>query len=183
MKKVVLVLLCVVLAGTCTSAFAATAPNCGLQGRSELSVAAAWLKVSADDVDVNATLLAFDYGKYLTNNWEVRLDTIWAHGHALGDNADALLLGPAVEYNFVPDKPSSTIPYVGVGALYADASAVGLSDSSTKAQYFAGVKIFLNGDYNTSDKNVFIEYRHFNADLFDADITVDTVWGGISVLF
>jgi outer membrane protein W len=99
-------------------------------------------------------------------------------------SANALVLAPGVAYHFIPqNSAAAVVPYVGAGLAYGRVDGFGDSDSSMKLQYFVGAKCFIGGDYKTSNKAVFIEYRHTNIDLFDTDIKLDLVWAGLSCFF
>jgi outer membrane protein W len=184
-------MLCVVLLSLCISA-CAQGEGMGLAGRNELMAAGAWAKVSGGGGDVKATLIGVDYGKFVDNNIELQLAAIYGsinlgNTDIIGSDSGtfkAWLLGPAAVYHFMPkNKPASTVPYVGVGALWAHASGLGESDSSLKLQYMLGVKFFVGGDSATANKTVFLEYRHTNVDMFDTNLTLNGLWSGVSVLF
>jgi|GEM_PF-6378741 len=100
-----------------------------------------------------------------------------------GDDASAWIVAPAVVWNFTPKVPSAIVPYVGVGAAFASVDASGDSDSSINFEAFAGSRSFIGGDYCTSDKAVFVEYRYTQIDLFDSSANLNMVWTGISVFF
>lgn len=176
MKKALTLILCVLMLVTVAAAYA---ENTGLAGKNEVMGAATWLKASNGGDDVKVTILGTSYGKYFTNNWEGQLGFIYAKV----EDEKAWLIAPAAVYNFTPKQPSSTVPYLGVGLAYAKVDDGGDSDSSTKLQYFGGCKFFLGGNYDTSTKSIFIEYRRTNLDMYDDSIDVDMIWSGLNVVF
>jgi outer membrane protein W len=181
-RSTVVALLCLILLTACASAFAAETG--GLMGRSEVMGAAAWAGTSVQGEDFNGFLLGASYGKFVTPNVEIQLSAIYGTVSALGEDLDALLLGPAAVYYFVPkEKKAAMLPYLGAGLVYARASGLGESDSSVKLQYMGGVKFFIGGDYETANKAVFVEYRHASADMFGENVGVDIVWTGLSCFF
>jgi len=181
-RSIVVALLCLILMTVCASVFAAETG--GLMGRSELMGAAAWMGVDTDDGDGSGVLFGANYGKFITPNVELQLAAIYGSIDAGSEDLDALLLGPAAVYHFVPkSKKTATLPYVGLGLMYADASGFDESDSSLKLQYMAGVKLFIGGDYETANKAVFFEFRHTSVSMFDEDIDVNLIWGGLSCFF
>jgi len=158
----------------------------GLAGKSEIMAAAAWAKVTAGSDSGTLTLAGATYGKFLNSNVEAQLGIIYAQVTDLpdiGGDIKATMLTPAVAYHFLSGEGSSTVPYIGAGAVYARLTSGGTTETSTKAQYFAGVKLFIGGDYTTANKAVFLEYRRTNVELEGANSTVDMVWAGISTIF
>ena len=178
MRKYVVLGLCLVLLLSAVQAFGA-----GLTGKNEISAAAAWVKVSEDggNGEITTTLVGASYGRYISENLEFKLDAIYAN-FEMGGDVNAWLIGPAVAWNFTPQTPSSVIPYIGVGALYANIEVSG-SDSSLNLEYFAGAKFFIGGDYTTANKAAFLEYRHTNVSMFDTNVKLDLVWAGLSCFF
>lgn len=176
MKKFVVIGLCFVLLLGAVQAFGA-----GLAGKNEISAAAAWVQATGD-IDVTATLVGVSYGKYINQNLEPKLDVIYAKAEFDGDDMSAWIIAPALLWNFTPKVPSAIVPYVGVGAAFASVDAGG-SDTSTAVEYMAGVKFFIGGNYDCADKNVFVEFRHTNVDIFGGGDTINMVWTGISTLF
>lgn len=177
MKKFVVFGLCLVLLLGAVQAFGA-----GLTGKNEISAAAAWVKASANGNDITATLFGAAYGKYINENLEAKLDVIYAKADMDG-SMSTWLVGPAVLWNFTPKVPSAIVPYVGVGGLWANIDTGKSSDSSFNFEYMAGVKFFIGGNYDCADKNVFVEFRHANVDLFGEGATINMVWTGISTIF
>lgn len=175
MKKIVVLGLCLVLLLGAVQVMAA-----GLAGKNEISAAAAWVRASNDDgpESISATLVGAAYGRYITENFEIKLDVIYADSEGMS----AWVIGPAAIWNFTPKVPSSVVPYIGVGALWANIDADG-TDSSFNLEYMAGVKLFIGGTYDCADKNVFVEYRHSDIEMFGGGADVDMVWTGISTIF
>ena len=111
-RSIVVALLCLILMTVCASAFAAETG--GLMGRSELMGAAAWMGASVAGEDFSGVLFGANYGKFYTPNLEVQLGAIYGRMSAFDEDVDALLLGPAAVYHFVPkDKKTATLPYLG----------------------------------------------------------------------
>jgi outer membrane protein W len=180
MRSTMIAVLCVALfVGIMSAAFAAT--DEGLNGRSELMAAAAWVKASESGDSITGTVLAGTYGQFITPELEVQLTTMYATADIFDGDVSAWVLAPAVAYHFIPaDEAASIVPYVGAGLAYASVKGGDESDSSTKLQYFAGAKFFIGGSYKTANKAVFLEYRHTNIELWSADVKTDIVWAGIS---
>ncbi len=178
MRKYVVLGLCLVLLLSAVQAFGA-----GLTGKNEISAAAAWVKVSEDggNGEITTTLVGASYGRYISENLEFKLDAIYAN-FEMGGDVNAWLIGPAVAWNFTPQTPSSVIPYIGVGALYANIEVSG-SDSSLNLEYFAGAKFFIGGNYDCASSNIFVEYRHSDVDIFGGGADINMVWTGISTIF
>lgn len=152
----------------------------GLQGRSEVQLAAAWLRADAGDDEPELTLLGANYGTFVSPKWEIQGSLIYGKVSGVGsDSANAWLIAPAALYHFVPETPSSMIPYIGAGFAYADVSDGDESKDSLKLQYMAGVKFFIGGDYTTANKAIFLEYRHTEVE-FSGSAKVDMIWGGFS---
>jgi|WetSurMetagenome_2_1015567.scaffolds.fasta_scaffold258887_1 hypothetical protein len=183
MKSKIALVLCLVFLLALLSACLADQTGTGLEGRNELMAAGAWAQVGSGDNDIKGTVIGVNYGKFIDPNLEVQLGTIYAQGDFEGDSAHAWLLTPGVAYHFVPKTPSAIVPYVGVGAAYAQVKGEGDSDSSTKLQYFGGAKFFIGGNYDTANKAVFLEYRHTDVGLFGESAKLDMVWAGLDCLF
>jgi len=179
LKKLMIVMACVlllVLVGQCAFAQDTT----GLKGRTEIQAAGAWLKTEVGSRKPEVTVIGGNYGTFIAPKIELQGALIYGNAKGLGSTTGhAWLIAPAALYNFVPETPSATVPYIGAGFTYANVSGGGESNDSFKLQYLAGVRFFLGGDYATSNKAVFIEYRHTNVD-FGNNAKVDMIWTGIS---
>lgn len=167
MKRFGIVMLLLV----CCIAGAASAQ--GLQGRSELQFAAAWVDVA----DLSATFVGVDYAKYISNNVDLELGFLFADADFGGADTSAWAIAPAIAYNFVSENTTNTVPYVGGGFYFFDGDDL---DSETGIQAFAGIKFFQGGDYRTANRAFFAEYRYLN-DV--AGENVNTVFLGITNFF
>ena len=155
----------------------------GLDGRSEIMAAGAWVDANADG-SMKATLLGLSYGKFINSNLELQGTLIY--GKVSTDNdtdASAFIIAPAVAYHFIPKNASATVPYVGAGLVYATADNGDDSDTSFKPEFFAGAKFFIGGDYETAKTAAFLEYRYTNVDIGDDNANVNMLWGGLSFFF
>jgi hypothetical protein len=179
LKKLMFVMACVLLLGI-AGQFAVAQDGTGLQGRSEVLLAAAWLRADAGSEEPELTLLGASYGMFVSPKWEIQGSLIYGKVSGIGsDSANAWLIAPAALYHFVPETPSSMVPYIGAGFAYADVSDGEDSSDSLKLQYMAGVKFFIGGDYTTANKAIFLEYRHTEVEFADS-AKVDMIWGGFS---
>jgi len=178
MKNSLLVVLCVVfILGLMSACFA---DSTALEDKSELMAAGAWIDTSED---LSGLVLGVGYGKFIDPNLEIKLDLLYGNVDFDGEDIDALVLAPAAVYNFVPETPSATVPYLGLGGAYARVSGDGESEDSLKLQYFAGAKFFIGGDYETANKALFLEYRHTGIEFFGEEVDLDMVWGGLTCIF
>jgi len=181
MKKWIVAGLCALLLLSAIPVFAAD--EVGLAGKSEIMASGSWVKLSTEGGSITLTTVGVTYGKFVNANTEAQLGLIYANAAEFAD-LKATILAPAVAYHFLPTSGNSaTVPYLGAGLVYARVSESGVSETSTKLQYFAGVKFFIGGDYKTANKNVFLEYRRTNVEFGTMDATVNMVWAGISTVF
>ncbi|MDO8588593.1 MAG: hypothetical protein Q7T82_16315 [Armatimonadota bacterium] len=167
MKKLIVALACVALAlGMVAAAFAEEG---GLNGKTELSVSASWVEVDSDSF----TQLTLGVGKFITPNVEPGLDV--QYQKASGSDAAYVLL-PNVSYNFISETTTNLVPFVGVGWAFARSSG----EDDNALVLGAGLRFFLDGDYNSSSTTLFLKYQYTN-DLFDNNINQISL--GISKFF
>lgn len=172
MQKVLLVVLAALVLSV-----PAYAQETGLMDKNEVQLAAAW----ADVADVSATLLAAHYGRFITPNIQAQLGVIWADIDFEGSNVSAFAIAPAIAYYFIGENTTNIVPYLGVGYYFlnADAAEEG-SINENGLEAFGGVKFFVGGDYLTSNRAFFVEYRYLN-DVFGDNVSAVMV--GITNFF
>ena len=140
-KKAALLIVVALVLG----AASATQAEEGMLGRSELSFAGAWGKLSGGGADVSATLFLANYGRFVTPNIEPQLGLFYAKLD-LGGGGDVSGWGimPAVSYNFVSEERTNIVPYVGVGWYFLDSNDLNLSENGFTA--FGGARFFVGGE-------------------------------------
>ena len=182
MKSLLTTALCaLIVVSTCASVLA---NGNGLDGKNELMTAGSWMSMDSGSGDVTISLLGADAGRFINSNTQLRVDYIEAHLDYGIYSADARMVAPSLAYHFIsPDKPTSLVPYAGAGIAFSDVEMFGRSDSTVQPQYFAGIKLFIGGNSATSDKTIFFEYRRTKIEFDSMSQDLDTVWGGVSVLF
>ena len=167
MKKAILALACMILVLGIVAA--ASAQEEGLNGKTELSVAADWTKIDSD----SATTITLGVGKFVTPNVEPGLDL--QYQKATGSDV-AWALVPNVSWNFISETTTNVVPFIGVG--WAFVRSGGIDDNALVLD--AGARFFLDGDYKTSGTSLFLKCQYTN-DLFGSNINQITL--GLSKFF
>ena len=144
--------LLVVLAALVLSA-PAYAQQTGLMGKNEVSFAAMWQKVGSD----STTTVQASYGRFVTPNLEPQLGLTWSDS----EGSRNLYIAPAVAWHFIGEGTTNVVPYIGVGWYFVN-NKNGASESDNGLEAFVGAKLFIGGDYMTSNRAVFVEYRYLN---------------------